>query len=133
MNSAIRYYSKLGHTKQIADAMVEALEIKALSVTDEPELKEKVDVLFLGGAPYANIMSSELKAYANNLDAEKVGCVVIFSTSSWSKRTINALRKIVEEKGIKVCEDYFYSSTGKVKDNIEAAKEFAKKIVGADK
>ena len=51
---AVRYKSKLGNTKQIAEAIAEGAKVKAISITDEPTLKEKVDILFLGGAPYAD-------------------------------------------------------------------------------
>lgn len=53
MSTAVRYFSKLGNTKKIAEAIAEGAGTAVVSVTDEPELKERVDVLFLGGAPYA--------------------------------------------------------------------------------
>ena len=64
--------------------------------------------MFLGGAPYANIMAPELREYAENIDPNKVGRVVLFSTSNWSRRTVNALKKILRGKGIEVDDDYFY-------------------------
>lgn len=50
MINAVRYYSKLGNTKKIAEAIAEGAGVSAVSITDEPELKEHTDVLFLGGA-----------------------------------------------------------------------------------
>lgn len=70
MKTAVRYYSKLGNTKRIAEAIAEGAGVKAVSVTEEPDLAEYVDVLFLGGAPYANIMAPELRAYAEKLSAD---------------------------------------------------------------
>ena len=98
--NAVRYYSKLGNTKTIAEAIAEGAGVPAVSVTDEPELKEHVDILFLGGAPYANIMAPELKAYAEKLDKNTVGKVVLFTTSNWSRRTVLALKKMLKRKGI---------------------------------
>ena len=72
-----------------------------------PELTERVNVLFLGGAPYANIMASELKNYVEKLDKSKVGKVMLFTTSNWSRRTVLALKKMLREKGIDVCDDHF--------------------------
>ena len=83
MTKAVRYFSKLGNTKTIAEAIAEGAGVPAVSISDEPELKERVDVLYLGGAPYANIMAPELKEYAEKLDATKVGCVILFTTSNW--------------------------------------------------
>ncbi|MBQ8943584.1 MAG: flavodoxin family protein, partial [Clostridia bacterium] len=61
-NIEVRYFSKGGKTEKIAKAIARGAGVEALSVTEEPELKENTDLLFLGGAPYANIMAPELKA-----------------------------------------------------------------------
>lgn len=107
--NAVRYYSKSGNTKTIAEAIAEGLGVAATSITDEPELTEKVDVLFLGGAPYANIMAPALKQYAERLDKNQVGKVVLFTTSNWSRRTVAALKKLLRNKGIPVENEYFYA------------------------
>ena len=49
----------------------------------------KTDILFLGGAPYANIMAPELREYADNLDPAMASKVVLFTTSNWSKNIGN--------------------------------------------
>lgn len=48
MNVAVRYYSRSGNTKALADAMARAAGVPAISV-DAPEAKldEPVDVLFI--------------------------------------------------------------------------------------
>ena len=52
--NAVRYYSRSGNTKLVADAIADAIHVKAVSVdqADAP-LTEKADVLFIGGALYA--------------------------------------------------------------------------------
>ena len=127
MINAVRYFSKLGNTKKIAEAIAEGAGVNAVSITDEPELKEHTDVLFLGGAPYANIMAPELKAYAEKLTSDKVGKVILFTTSNWSRRTVLALKKLLRSKGITVEEDYFYAHMLHIEGRKAAAKEFAKK------
>ena len=124
MNRAVRYYSKLGNTKAIAEAIAEGAGVPAISITDEPELKERTEILFLGGAPYANIMAPELKAYAEKLDKTMVGKVVLFTTSNWSRRTVLALKKMLKEKGIPVEDDYFYAHMLHIKGRVDAAREF---------
>lgn len=101
--------------------------MKAVSIADEPELTEHVDTLFLGGAPYANIMAPELKEYAQNLKKEQVGKVVLFTTSNWSRRTVYALRKILKENGIQTVDEYFYAHMLHISGRIDAAREFGKK------
>lgn len=127
MTKAVRYFSKLGNTKTIAEAIAEGAGVSAVSITDEPSLLERVDILFLGGAPYANIMAPELRGYAEKLEPTKVGKVVLFTTSNWSRRTVLALKKLLKEKGIPVADEYFYAHMLHIKGRIEAAKEFGKK------
>ena len=98
MKTAVRYFSKLGNTKKIAEAIAQGAGVKAVSIADDPKLHEYVDILFLGGAPYANIMAPELREYAESLKAEQVGRVILFTTSNWSRRTVLALRKLVGEQ-----------------------------------
>jgi len=127
MTKAVRYFSKLGNTKTIAEAIAQGAGVPAVSVTEEPELKESVDILFLGGAPYANIMAPELKEYAEKLDPSKVGKVILFTTSNWSRRTVVALKKMLRGRSITVDDDYFYAHMLHIKGRVDAAKEFGKK------
>ena len=127
MTKAVRYFSKLGNTKTIAEAIAQEAGVPAVSVTEEPELKESVDILFLGGAPYANIMAPELKEYAEKLDPSKVGNVILFTTSNWSRRTVLALKKMLRGRSITVDDDYFYAHMLHIKGSVDAAKEFGKK------
>ena len=90
------------------------------------DLSEPVDVLFLGGAPYANIMAPGLKAYAEKLKPERVCRVVLFTTSNWSRRTVLALRKLLREKGIAVADEYFCAHMLHIQGRREAAKTFGK-------
>lgn len=126
---AVRYYSKTGNTEKIANAIAESLGVQAVSVLKESVLDETVDILFLGGAPYANIMAPELRKYAEGLTADKVHKVVLFTTSNWSRRTVRALRKIIGKKGIPVEEDYFYAHMLNIKGKLDEAKEFAERHI----
>ncbi|MCR5740912.1 MAG: flavodoxin [Gammaproteobacteria bacterium] len=129
MNVKVRYFSKLGNTKKIAEAMASALNIEAKSIVDEAELKDYTDILFLGGAPYANVMDPKLKKYASDLNPNMVKRVVLFTTSNWSKRTVKGLKKILREKGIEVDEEFFYAQMLNIKNRTEPAKEFVLNIV----
>lgn len=129
MKTAVRYYSKFGNTKKIAEAIAEEAGVKAVSVTEEPDLTEYVDVLFLGGAPYANIMALELREYAKRLPSDKIGRAVLFTTSNWSRRTVRALGKILAGKGIPVEKRYFYAHMTRIKARTGAAKDFTRKVM----
>ena len=127
MNTAVRYFSRLGNTKTIAEAIAEGAGVAAVSITEEPRLIERAELLFLGGAPYANIMAPELRAYAEALRPEQVGKVVLFTTSNWSRRTVLALKKLLGDKGIPVAEEYFYAHMLNISGRVEAARDFGRK------
>lgn len=128
IKTAVRYFSKLGNTKRIAEAIAQGAGVKAVSIADDPKLQEYINILFLGGAPYANIMAPELKEYAESLKAEQVGRVILFTTSNWSRRTVLALRKLLTNNGIKVDKEYFYAHMLHINGRIEAAREFGNHI-----
>lgn len=130
MNIAVRYLSKSGNTKRIAEAIAEGAETSAVPITDEPTLSERVDILFLGGAPYANVMAPELRRYAEELSSEKVGKIVLFTTSNWSHRTVKGLQKIFAAKGIAVSDEHFYAHMLNINGRLEAAREFGRKYSG---
>ena len=124
----IRYYSKTGNTKKVAEFIGEALGVEAQSISDK-DIESKCGLLILGGAPYANIMSSKLREYANNISSLNVNAVALFTTSNWSRRTVKALKKIFKEKDICVYEDYLYVHMLTVKDSEEKARAFVKNII----
>lgn len=52
MKIAVRYFSRTGNTKKLAEAIAKAINVEA-KITDKP-LCEDVDILFLGSSAYAN-------------------------------------------------------------------------------
>ena len=124
----IRYYSKTGNTKAVALNIASILNLKALSINEE-DYDSSCGLLFLGGAPYANIMSSKLTEYALNLKKENVKAVALFTTSNWSRRTVKALKKILKEKNIEVYDEYLYVHMLTVKNSFNKTKEFVEKIL----
>ena len=65
----IRYYSKTGNTKAVAEYLSKKLNVEAKEINDD-DYDSPCGLLFLGGAPYANIMSSKLREYALNIKYE---------------------------------------------------------------
>lgn len=129
MAAAVRYFSRHGNTRSIAEAIADGANVPVISIKDESELMNRVDVQFLGGAPYANIMDPELRAYAERLDPAKVNRVVLFTTSNWSRRTVYMLKKILKDKGIIVDKEYFYAHMLNISGRLDAAREFGRRKV----
>ncbi len=106
MNIAIRYYTKTGNTKKLADAIAEAVGVPAESV-DVP-LEEPIDVLFLGSSVYAAGVDGEVKDFIASLDVEMVKKVVNFSTAALLPSTFSQVTKLLSRRGIPIDEREFH-------------------------
>ncbi len=134
MSVAIRYYSKSGNTKKLADAIAKVVDAEPLTVLTA--LKEPVDVLFLGSSVYAAGIDEEVKRFLRE-NKSKIGCIVNFSTAALLPSTYNQVSKLANELGIKVSKDEFHcrGSFGIMHrnrpndDDLKAVMEFAKNII----
>lgn len=130
MTTAVRYYSRSGNTKLVAEAIAEAAGVNAISVDEsDAPIDDRVDILFIGGALYAYGIDENLKKYLSAVSKESVGKAVLFSTSWISKHALDLIRRELEEKGIPVETDTFYVKSKAVKSQLSDAKEFAKRFV----
>ena len=130
MKTAVRYFSRSGNTKAVAEAIAQAAEVQAISVdAQEAVITEPVDVLFLGGALYKYGIDDHMKAYLETLDKEMIGKVAVFSTSWFSKHAIDLIKDGAAKKGIEVVSESLYVR-GKPNDaqKVKAA-EIAKKLI----
>lgn len=134
MKIAIRYYTKTGNTKKLAEAISSVTNVEAKSIDEK--LSEDVDILFLGSSVYAAGVDKRVKEFIKNIDVN-VGCVVNFSSAAIIESTYSQVKKEVEAKGIKMSEDEFHCR-GAFKfvhrgrpndDDLKDIKEFAKRII----
>lgn len=105
MKIAVRYYSRTGNTKKLAEAIAKAVHVEA-KTTDAP-LCEDVDILFLGSSVYANGVDGNIKMFIQNLNV-KIGKVVNFSTAALVKSTYKQVGKLLAEKHIPLAREEFY-------------------------
>ncbi len=133
MRIAVRYYSRSGNTKAVADAIAKEAGVTAVSVDrKEAEIKEPVDVLFIGGALYAYGLDKHLKAYLQTLQKEDAKKAVVFSTSWLSKHSIDLIKKGLTEAGIPVEDEYFYAKSKPSEAVLKSAAAFAGKYLVSD-
>ena len=134
MKIAIRYYTKTGNTKKLAEAIGSAIDVEAKTV-DEP-LTEDMDILFLGSAVYAAGIDQKIKDFIKNINVN-VGEVVNFSSAALIESTYKQVKKEVEAKGLKMSENEFHCR-GAFKfvhrgrpndDDLRDVQEFAKRII----
>ena len=131
MSVAIRSYSRSGNTKKVAEAMAKAAGVKAISV-DIPgsQIRNPVDVLFIGGALYLYGIDSHLMEFLEALPEKNVKKAVVFSTSMISKHALSIIRKKLIDKGIPVEEDTFYGRGTPNSEKLKEAEKFAAKHLG---
>ena len=134
MKVAIRYYTRGGNAKMLADAISKAVGVDA-ETTSVP-LTEDVDILFLGSSVYANGVDNEVKTFIRGINV-KVGKVVNFSTAALVKSTYKQVAKLLAEKQIPFAKEEFYCRgsfavmhRGRPNaDDCNAAADFARKII----
>lgn len=105
MKIAIRYYTKTGNTKKMAEALSETVGVEALTV-DNP-LTEDVDILFLGSAVYAAGVDAKVKEFIENINVN-VGKIVNFSSAALIESTYKQVKKIAENNNITMAEEEFH-------------------------
>jgi len=129
MNIAVRYYSRSGNTKAIAEAIAQAAGVQAVSVDKaDAKIAEPADVLFIGGALYAYGLDSHLKAYLKTLKAGDAKKAVVFSTTWISKHSIDLIKDGLKDAGIPVEDEFFYVKGKPSEVELKDAAEFAKKF-----
>jgi flavodoxin len=129
LKTAVRYYSRSGNTKIVAEAMADALGINAVSV-DQPEapITEPVDVLFIGGALYAYGIDRHLKEYIRSLNPANVKNAVVFSTSWISRHSLDLITDALKARGITVRDETFYVKNRASDKQLRQAEGFARMI-----
>ncbi|MBO5597167.1 MAG: flavodoxin [Oribacterium sp.] len=130
MRAAVRYYSRSGNTKAVAEAIAEAAGVSAISVdASDAAITEPVDVLFIGGALYAYGLDSHLKDYLKTLKKDDAKQAVVFATSWISKHSIDLIKKALSEAGISVVSESFYVKNKPNDAQLKAAADFARKYL----
>ncbi len=134
MKVAVRYFSRGGNTKKLAEAIAEAVGVKAETV--EKPLEGDTDILFLGSSVYAYGVDKAVKTFVGSIDVT-VGKVVNFSTAALIKSTYKQVSKLLAAKNIPFAEEEFacrgsfanlHSGRPNEEDCAQAA-EFARQIV----
>ena len=106
MRTEVRYFTRTGNTKKLAEAIAKEAGCQAQSVP--ATIKEYTDVLFLGAAVYGGGISAEMKEYIHSLDSKQIGMAAVFSTSALAQRAFPQIRKELEKENITVCRQDFY-------------------------
>ena len=135
MKIAVRYYTKTGNTKKLAEAVAEAVGAEALPLN--APIEEAVDILFLGNSYYAFSIDPEVRAFVRSLDNSKVGRIVNFGSAAMLNSTYKKVKAEADKVGVPMDEREFHCR-GEFKgmhkgrpseEDLKAAAAFARSIV----
>ena len=135
MKIAVRYYTKTGNTKRLAEAVAAAVGAEALPISTP--VTEPVDVLFLGNSYYAFSIDPEVRRFVSSLDKNLVKKIVNFGSAAMLNSTYKKVKAEADKAGIQMDPREFHCK-GEFKgihkgrpneDDLMAAAEFAKKII----
>ena len=136
MKIAVRYYTKTGNTKRIAEAVAKAAGVEALPIS--VPVSEPVEILFLGNSYYAFTIDPEVRAFVRSLDKDKIGKIVNFGSAALMNSTWKKVKAEADKVGIPMDEREFHCK-GEFKqihkgrpneEDLRAAEEFARGIIG---
>ncbi len=135
MKTAVRYYTKSGNTKRLAEAIANAIGVEALPI-DVP-VSEPVDILFLGNSYYAFTIDPEVRKFVASLDKNLVGKIVNFGSAAMLNSTYKKVKAEADKVGIPMDPREFHCK-GEFKgfhkgkpdaDDLAAAAKFAQEII----
>ena len=106
MKIAVRYYTKTGNTKRLAEAIGKAVGAAALPVSSP--ITEPVDVLFLGNSYYAFTIDPEVRNFVRGLDKNMVGKIVNFGSAAMLNSTYKKVKAEADKAGIPMDEREFH-------------------------
>jgi flavodoxin len=135
MKVAVRYYTKTGNTRRLAEAVAQALGVEALDISHP--ISEKTDILFLGNSYYAFTIDPEVRDFVRNLDKDLVGKIVNFGSAAMLNSTYKKVKAEADKVGIAMDEREFHCKgefkgihKGKPDEqDLKNAADFARKIV----
>jgi flavodoxin len=134
MKIAIRYYTKTGNTKALAQGIAEVCGVEALSVDNE--LKEDVDILFLCNSIYAAGVDNSVKKFIED-NTKNIGQIVNISSAAMKTSSYKNIKKLTDQKGLTLsekewhCKGQFkiFNKNRPNEADIEDLKNFVKSII----
>ena len=129
MKTAVRYYSRTGNTKVIAEAIAPVAGCQAESI--EVPLEGVTGILFLGGALYWGKIPRTLKEYIKSLSPQQVKYVAVFTTAGILESASEIYKVFLRYHDLKVMKDTYFCNGKRVYDGKikEETMLFAEKVM----
>ena len=135
MTVALRYYTRSGNTKKLADAVAKTASVESKDISFP--LDEKADILFLGCSYYAFDVDEAVKKFIIE-NKDNIGKIVCIGTSAMMRSMKKPVKKVADTVGVAVADKEFHcrGEFGKFHrgrpngEDLQRAAEFAKELVG---
>jgi flavodoxin len=104
MRVDVRYFSKNGATRKLAEAIAAAVGAEALTV-DIP-LEKRADVVFLGASIYGGKPDPAVLQFIRQ-NAKSIGKIVVFGSACTSRSAFPAIKAAAAVEAVKTAEMFF--------------------------
>jgi len=101
MNSAVAFYSVTGHSKKIANAVGEALQIPVYDLKKNPDIAD-CDLLFLVSGIYRAAADPKMLTLLKRMDNTKVKKAALLTSSAAGVTRQRQARELLQALGIQV-------------------------------
>lgn len=105
MTTAIRYYSKFGHSAKMAEIVGQVIGTKPETVN--VPIDTETETLYLGAGVFLGKVDGSVEKFINTLTPEKVKRVVCFGSSAIIDSPVPQMQKLLKARGINVDERAF--------------------------
>jgi len=103
--TAVIYATKTKHSKKLAEAIGLALNIEAQNI-NEIQILNYAELLFVVGGIYGGVSMPELLEYIKKIKAPLPKYAALVTSCASGRQRQTAVRSILEEKGIKVIDEF---------------------------
>ncbi|WP_193708308.1 flavodoxin [Alkalibaculum sporogenes] len=105
MKIEVRYFTKTGHTKKLAEGIANQLGVCAKPISDLVE--GIVDVLFLGEGLYSFDIDEAMKEFIKTLHPSNIKMVIVFSSGAFGN-AYAPMKRELEAQGLNVSLQEFH-------------------------
>ncbi len=103
MSVAIRYQSRGGHVREMAEIIAEGVDVEPISIDDpRAPITKPVDILFIGGALYKFRLDPAMEEYLESIPEGMVTIAIVFGSSALTHRPIFLIQERLKAKGIDI-------------------------------
>ena len=106
MKKAVVYYTKLGHSKKIAQALADELGVKAQDIRENPEIND-INRLYIVSGIYGGKSAPELLEFIKSLDGQQIKRAYLLTSSGGKTTRAEEVRAALTDLGIPIAEEEF--------------------------